>query len=269
MRRMLAAAFAIWPIWAQDPLEIVRRSLERDTENFERLKDYTYQQREEDRELDPKGNLKKTESETSEILIMAGRPYERLVARDDKALSEKDAHKEQEKMDRELARRQNLSGKEQAKLEKERAENRKFLRELPDAFSFRLLGEENISGKPAWVIDAEPRPGFHPKDSNAKILAKVRGKVWVDQSEYQWVKVEGEVLDTLSFGLALFRLAAGGRMSFEQTRVNDEVWLPAHIYIRADARLAYVKKLHAEIDITYRDYKKFQADSRLVSEPEK
>ncbi len=43
-------------------------------------------------------------------------------------------------MDRELARRQNLSAKEQAKLEKERAENRKFLRELPDAFSFRSAG---------------------------------------------------------------------------------------------------------------------------------
>jgi len=172
MRRMLAAVFAIWPIWAQDPLDIVRRSLERDTENFERLKDYTYQQREEDRQLDPHGNLKKTESETSEILIMAGRPYERLTARDDKALSEKDARKGQEKMDRELTRRQNLSAKEQAKLEKERAENRKFLRELPDAFSFRLLGEEQISGKPAWVIDAEPRPDFHPKDSNAKILAR-------------------------------------------------------------------------------------------------
>ncbi len=59
MRRMLAAVFAIWPIWAQDPLDIVRRSLERDTENFERLKDYTYQQREEDRELDPQRESQK------------------------------------------------------------------------------------------------------------------------------------------------------------------------------------------------------------------
>ncbi len=269
MRRMLAAAFAIWPVLAQDPLEIVRRSLDRDTDNFERLKNYTYQQREENREFDPHGKLKKTESETTEVLIMAGRPYERVIARDDKALSEKDARKEQEKMDRELARRQNLSEKEQAKIEKERAEKRKFLRELPDAFSFRLVGQEEISGKPAWVIDAEPRRDFHPKEFNARMLHKVRGKIWVDQGEYQWVKVEGEVLDTLSFGLALFRLAAGGRMSFEQTRVNDEVWLPAHIHIRADARLAYVKKVRAEIDITYRDYKKFQADSRLVAEPEK
>lgn len=269
MRRMLAAVFAIWPIWAQDPLEIVQRSLERDTSNFERLKNYTYQQREETRELDEQGKLKKTESVTSEVLIMAGRPYERVVARDDKPLSEKDVRKEQDKMDRELARRQNASADERARFEKRRAENRKFIRELPDAYSFRLVGEETISGKPAWVIAAEPRPDFHPRDLNARILAKVRGKIWVDKSEYQWVKMEGEILDTLSLGLALFRLSPGGRLSFEQTRVNDEVWLPAHVYIRADARIAYVKKMHAEIDITYLDYKKFQADSRIVPGPEK
>jgi hypothetical protein len=269
MRRMFAAAFAICPLWAQDPLEIVRRSLDRDTSNFEHLKNYTYQQREENRELDENGKLKKTESVTSEVLVLAGRPYQRVIARDDKALSEKDVLKEQNKMDRELARRQNTPAQEQARLEKRRAENRKFLRELPEAFSFRLLGEEAISGKPAWVIAADPRPDFHPRDLNARILAKVRGKMWVDKSEYQWVKMEGEILDTLSLGLALFRLAPGGRLSFEQTRVNDEVWLPAHVYIRADARLAYVKKMHAEIDITYRDYKKFQADSHIVLGPEK
>src|SRR5579863_10317890 len=100
MRRMLAAVFAIWPVWGQDPLEIVRRSLERDMSNFERLKNYTYQQREENRELDDQGKLKKTESVTSEVLIMAGRPYERVIARDDKPLSEKDVRKEQDKMDR-------------------------------------------------------------------------------------------------------------------------------------------------------------------------
>ena len=269
MGRILLAVFATCSLWAQDPLEIVRRSLDRDLSNFERLKDYTYQQREENREYDAHGKVKKTESETSDVLILAGRPYERVIARNDKAVSEKDARKEQDKMDRELTRRQNLSAKEQAKLEKERAENRKFLREVPDAFSFRLVGEETISGKPAWVIDAEPRADFHPKDAGAKVLSKVRAKIWIDQGEYQWVKAEAEVLDTLSFGLALFRLAPGGRLNFEQTRINDEVWLPAHIYVRADARLAYVKKLRAEIDVTYRDYKKFQADSRIVSEPEK
>ena len=249
---------------ADDANSIILRSLDRDWANFERLKNYTYEERSETREYDKKGKLKSTEIETNEIMILGGRHYGRLIARDDKPLSEKQARKEQEKMDKELAKRQNMSAADKAKLEKERAEGRKFLREIPEAFTLRLAGTENISGKPAWVIEARPKPGYRPKQSKAKVLEKVRAKIWVDQAEYQWVKVEAEALDTLSFGLGLFRIAPGGWLSFEQTRVNDEVWLPTRVTARADARLALVKKLHGQIDVSYRNYKKFQTDSRIV-----
>jgi hypothetical protein len=263
VRWILIFALAL-PGWGQ-AMEIIRKSLDRDIANFEHLKNYTYQQREEDRQYGKDGKLKKTESETTEVLILAGRPYEKLIARNDKPLSERDAKKEQESMDKELAKRSQLSESDKQKLEKRRRENRKFLNEIPDAFTFRFAGEEEVSGKPAWVIEAEPRPNYRAKDLRAKILTKLRGKIWVDQAEYQWVKVDADVLDTISLGLALFRIAPGGHLTFEQTRVNDEVWLPAHAKIRADARLAYVRSMHAEIELKYSDYKKFQTDSRIVA----
>jgi hypothetical protein len=269
MRLAILAAGAALAVHGQSAVDIIKRSIDRDFDNFEHQKNYTYQEREQDREFDAKGAVTKTETETDEILILGGRPYEKLIAKNDKPLSEKDARKEQEKMDRELTRRRNLTDAEKAKAEKRRAENRKFLRQLPEAFTFRLEGEESISGKPAWVIDAEPKPGFKPASMQAKLLSKVRGKIWVDKGEYQWVKAEGEVLDTISLGLALFRLAPGGKIQFEQTRVNDEVWLPAHILIRADARVAYVKKIRTEIEVNYKDYRKFQSDSKIVSVEEK
>jgi hypothetical protein len=263
MRWILLTTLVVWPCRAQDPVDIVRKSLDRDISNFEHLKNYTYQQREEDRDFDGQGKTKKVEIETTEVLILAGHPYERVIGRNDKPLSERDTRKEQEKMDKVLARQ------EKAKLEKRRAETRKFLNELPDAFHFRLVGEEDVSGKRAWVITADPRPDFHPKDMRAKLLSKLRGKLWIDQGEYQWVKVEANVLDTISLGMALFRVAPGGTIAFEQTRVNDEVWLPAHIHVRADARVAYVKKYRTEVDVTYRDYRKFQAESRILTAEEK
>lgn len=251
---------------AQSAVEIIRRSIDRDTSNFERQKDYTYQQRQEERELDAQGNLKKTEVETRDVMILAGRPYQRLIARDDKPLPEKEARREQEKADRELERREHMTAADRERLDKSRREARKFLNEVPDAFHFQLLGVEQVSGKPAWVIQCDPNPQFRPRDLRAKVLAKLRGKVWIDQAEYQWVKAEMQAVDTLSFGLGLFRLSPGGTISFEQTRVNGEVWLPTRAFIRADARLGYVKKIRAEIEITYRDYRKFQADSRMVAQ---
>jgi hypothetical protein len=80
MRRAIAILLVV-PALGQDAREIIRRSLERDFTNFERSKNYTYLERQEEREYDAKGQIKKSTVETNEILILAGRPYERLVAR--------------------------------------------------------------------------------------------------------------------------------------------------------------------------------------------
>lgn len=267
-RWLLIALIAV-PVFGQSAVEIIRKSVDRDLNNFERQRDYTYQEREQDREFNANGAVSKTESETREIMILAGRPYEKLIARNGKPLDEKEARKEQEKMDRALARRESMTDAEKAKREKERAENRKFLKQLPEAFTFRLDPDEFISGKPSWVIEAEPNADFKPSTLQGKVLSKVRGKVWIDKGEYEWVKAEMQVLDTISMGLALLRIAPGGFIKFEQARVNDEVWLPSRMLIRADARIAYVKKIRTEVEINYTDYKKFQSESKIVSVTDK
>jgi hypothetical protein len=50
----------------------------------------------------------------------------------------------------------------------------------------------------------------------------------------------------------------------EQTRVNDEVWLPRHSIFRLDARVALFKGYNTDSDREYRDYKKFQTTSKIV-----
>ena len=50
----------------------------------------------------------------------------------------------------------------------------------------------------------------------------------------------------------------------ETTRVNDEVWLPKHVAVKIDARVALLKNFNEDVDFTYRDYKKFRSDTRIV-----
>ena len=248
----------------QDPLEIVRRSVARDWTDFESRKDYTYHERYELREYTKDGRVGNQRSETREILILSAWPYDRLIARNDQPLSEKDAQKEQEKLDREAENRQHESPSERARRDKERQEEWKFIHEVPEAFTFRLAGVENVSGQSAWVIDAEPKAAYRPAESQAQIFKKVRAKVWIEQKTYHWVKLDADALDTITFGLGLLRVAPGGTLHFEQVKVNDEIWLPSYTQVRADARLALVKKLRAEINIRYSDYRKFQADSKIL-----
>ncbi len=60
------------------------------------------------------------------------------------------------------------------------------------------------------------------------------------------------------------RLHKGSNIQIEQTRVNDEVWLPRHVALKLDARLALLKGLNMAEDVTYRDYKKFRTDTKIL-----
>jgi len=249
---------------AQDATDIIRRSVERDAYNFERFKNYTFLERVEERRYGRSGDLSSKEIQTYEFMVLGDRPYGKLVERDDKPLPAKEARREQEKLDKESAKRQREYASDRAKQDRDRAEERRYLREVPEAFVLTLQGTEQIGGRPVWIIGAQPKPGYKPKLKRAEMLAHLRGRIWVDQADYQWVKAEVEVINPISFGLGLVRLAPGSILDFDQVRVNEEVWLPAHISVRADARLVYLRKLREELDVTYRDYKKFQADSRIV-----
>jgi hypothetical protein len=112
------------------------------------------------------------------------------------------------------------------------------------------------------VIDAQPKPGYKPKAKRADLLTKIRGKIWVDQMDYQWVKAEVEVIDAISVGLACSHRAGRHGVRFEQTRVNDEVWLPLRCECRGQRATGVLKEAARELDITYRNYRKFQTDSR-------
>jgi hypothetical protein len=247
--------------------ELLRRAEEKDLENDKRQRNYTYIEREERHHLDSHGAVQKVESRTSEVLQIYGEDVERLTAKDDKPLPADEAKKEDEKIQKIIDKRKNESEEDRRKrLEKEekaREEDRKFVLETADAFNFRLIGSEAVNGRDAWVLEGEPRPGYEPKERGAKILAKFKGRVWIDKNDDQWVKIDITAIDTISVGFVLARIHKGTRVVVELTRVNDEVWLPKHVQFHFDARVALFKSYDEDVEQTFRDYRKFRADSKI------
>jgi hypothetical protein len=257
------------PSLSQDQIrDLIRQTAEKDMENDKRQRDYTYMQREEEHRLDGKGQVKSTEIKTSEIMELYGEQIERLVAKDDKPLSGKDAKKEEEKIQKRLEKRKNESPedrkKREEKEEKDREQGRQFVREVADAYNFRFAGIESLAGRDTYVIDGEPRPGYEPHLKEARILPKFRFRAWIDKDESQWKKLDIQCIDTVSWGLFLARIHKGSRIILEQTRINDEVWLPQHVAVKIDVRLALLKNFNLEDDITYRDYKKFRTQTKII-----
>ena len=248
--------------------QLIRQVAEKDQENDKKQGDYTYVERDEERTLNGKGHVKSTEIKTYEVMDLYGDQVQRLIAKDDKPLSDQDARKEEKKIQHLMEKRKNESEKDRAKRQekeqKDREEGRKFMGEVADAFNFRLEGTEQLDGRETYVISAEPRPGYHPHSRETGFLPKFRFRAWIDKDELQWKKADIQCIDTVSFGLILARLHKGSRVVVEQARINDEVWLPQHIEVKVDARLALLKELNMDLDFTFRDYKKFRSDSKLI-----
>jgi hypothetical protein len=251
-----------------DPKEIVRRSIEMDHRNWERARNYTCQQREVEKRLGKHGEVKSTEIKTYDVNFYYGEEYSRLIQKDDKPLSDAEQKKEDEKLEKFLSKLRNQSEEEHekklAKERKEREQNRAFLRDVINAYDFTLLGEETVDGADTWVIQATPRKDFHPTQPHADMLAKIKGKVWIEKKEYNWVKAEAESIDTISFGLFLARVHPGSRFSFEQTHLNNEVWLPRRFYINGGVRLALLKNMSGEQEDSFFNYKKFVTSTRIL-----
>jgi hypothetical protein len=255
---------------SQDQMQrLFRVVADKDIENDKRLRDYTYIERDEVHKLDGKGQVKSTEANTYEVMELYGEPVQRLIEKDDKPLNAKEAAKEEEKVQKTIDKRKNESEhdrkKREEKEEKDREEGRKFVREVADAYNFKLVGTELVGGREAWMIDGEPRPGFVPHLKESKFLSKFRGRVWIDKSDLQLARMDVECLDTISWGLFLARFHKGSRFMLEQTRVNEEVWLPRQLTAKVDVRLALLKNFNVDIEQSFRDYKKFRSTTKILA----
>jgi hypothetical protein len=248
--------------------QLFRVVAEKDDENNKKLHDYTYVAREIETKLDGKGDAKSTETTTYDVLEINGEQVQRLIAKDDKPLDAKEAAKEEEKIQKIIDKRKDESDgdrrKREERGEKDREEGRKFVHEVADAYNFTLVGTENLGGREAWVIDGEPRPGFEPHLKESKFLSKFRGRVWIDKGDLQLAKMDVECIDTVSLGLFLARVHKGTRVTLQQTRVNDEVWLPEHLAVKIDVRLALFKEIRVGQEQSFSEYKKFRASARVI-----
>jgi hypothetical protein len=274
MRRILARAglcmaVCAIPVLSQDAREIVRKSVELDQRNWQRRADYTWVMASHERHFDSQHRVTSDHQEAWESLVLDGRAYNRAIEKDHKPLPPAEQKKEQEKLDQIAARLDKESPAEKehhmAAYEASRRRERQFLLEVADAFDFRLEGDQTVDGHDVWVIFGTPKPGYHAHSREGAAMLKVRGKIWIEKAGYQWVRLEGETTGTISFGWFLARLNPGAKLVVEQSRINDEVWLPSRLFVSGSGRLGLVKRIAEDDEITWTNYRKFRVESKVVA----
>ncbi len=234
--------------------QIINRSAAAMENNWKAAPGFSYVERD---VQSKKGGAKTTKS--YEVSLIEGSNYNRLSAINDQPLSKTQEQQEQQKMQTEIGRRRRESASERtkrvAKYEKERRQDHAMIAEMSKAFDFKLTGSERVNGHDAWVFDAVPKPGYQPKMRDAKVLPAMKGKLWVDKKQYQWAKVQGEVIRPVSFFGVLAKVSPGTRFVLEQEPVTGSLWLPKHFSTNVKASaLGFINQSSTD-DETYKDYK--------------
>lgn len=254
---------------ADDPKTLVKRALDADLQGQEAARNYTFLRRDDVRMLDGSGQTKSHSVKTNDVTLLEGSPYNRLVERNDKPLSADEQKFEDNRLQYSIDQRRKETPEQRqkriAEWDRKRHEQTEHLKEIPDAFDFKLAGEDRIDGVAVWTIDGMPHPGYKPKSSLASYFTKIKGRIWIAKDSPHIVKLEFDTLDTIAIGAFLVRLKKGGHIMVQQTHVNDEIWLPKHVTVKASARILLVKGFNLDADYSFRDYKKFSADSHVLS----
>ena len=112
------------------------------------------------------------------------------------------------------------------KIDKKLKDRAELIDAMPSAFLFTFLGKETRSGRSVLKYRMEPNPQFKPANRIQSLLTKISGNFWIDESSSQLARVEGQIMQDVSFALFLGKINKGSHFMEERSEVAPGLWLP-------------------------------------------
>jgi hypothetical protein len=225
---------------------------------------YTFFERREEIKVSKLGKVKEGSVKEYEVYpsVVPGNTYKRLIKIDGRPIDPAQLARNDEKHRRDVLAQMNESPAARRKREQEnaklQAEERRVIDEIFQLYDIRVVGRETFNGYPTIVATLEPRKKYAPKTDDGRAMKKFWVRAWVHETDYQVVKIDAEAIEDLTFGWGIVgRLHKGSRATFERTKVNDEVWLPARVHLVGTGRAVLFRKFAIDSVTEWFDYKKF------------
>lgn len=238
---------------------------ERSAEAIE--KDYLYHLVETRQELDGHGQIRKTTVTEYDHIWVNGAPANRLVKRDGKPLTPDEVAKEDQRITSETNKARERRDQADAKGKPTDAAGHDEV----TVSRFLALGtftnprRVQRNGRDTIAIDYTGNPKAHTQSRFEDAIRDMAGTVWVDEQDHVLAQVEGHFVSAFRIGLGLIvDIRKDTHFSMEQTKVNNEVWLPAQITGEGSARFLLFTSFDGSIHQSYSDYKKFRTSSKVV-----
>jgi hypothetical protein len=230
-------------------------------------KDYTYHVHLEQQELDHNGNLKKTITTDAESLTIDGIRIDRTVARDGKPLTPKEAQKESDRIDKEVAKIKERREKRasQGKPTDARGDDLLTVSRILELGAFSNPRRVDLNGRSTIVLDYTGDPNAKTHNESEKVFRDLVGTAWIDEQDRILVRGQGHFLHDFKVGAGLFlNIHQGLSFDFTATHITANIWLPATINAQGSARLLLFEGINGRVHLVTSDYRKFHSTSTII-----
>jgi len=168
----------------------------------------------------------------------------RLIMRDNRPLTAEEDQNERERLNSLLTHPNDFS-----RHAKNQAENKKIAIEviklMPDAMLYSYApGQPQTANAsaPEVVLDFTPNPAFHPPNLYSEGLLGLRGRIWIDASTKQIVRIEGEIFQSINWGWGMLaHIYPGGKVDLEQTAASGPRWNMTQFHEQVTVKALMVK----------------------------
>jgi len=235
---------------------------------------YTFNMKQSNFERDKEGDLRVAEVKEYEVYPFLDEEltYRRLVSENNQPLAAKEIEKQDREHDKKLKKLEEKLEKEGIDfqtyqirtVQEEKRKEEEIISELPRIYDISIAGRTAIDGRNALILEFRPRPNYKPHSRETDILAKLAGRAWFCEQDYQLMRSEVEFVDDLSMGWGLLaRLHKGTKATLRRQYVNNEVWMPTEVRFTGTARVLLLKKIRINTVNEFSNYRKFTVKTSL------
>lgn len=237
--------------------------------------EYSFIQKETDREINSKGELKKETVKVYEVFPLANRePIQKLISENGVPISGERAAREEKRVQEEMLKAERDKEQDERNEARRRAEQRKKnkaagreddddpeISQFLKACEFIAPRREKFGERETIVFDFRPRPGFRPGNREESLIAKLVGVIWIDPVDKQVIRLEARLAEAFKMaGGLLVSLKPGAAMIMEQTRMDDGIWLPRFAQLNLSVKVLLFGGGDYNKSIEWSDYKHFSGN---------
>jgi hypothetical protein len=198
------------------------------------LENYSCTVREQDDELNSEGTVKRRRSTVVEQFYVNGVEIDHTLRRDGKALSAGAAHREQERVDKEVKKYTDAK-----QVQKEEAAEEKQVSLFLQAVRFTNGRRETRDGRSIIVYHLSGDPQFHATNIEGRFAQALTGQIWLDEETGTPVEMRVHTDRDLKIaGGLLANVHKGFRFHFVQQHEPDGAWILKSLDGTGDARAA-------------------------------